>query len=35
MLAEAPGLASAIAERRHICIVTETYPPEVKASLSL
>ena len=29
MLAEAPGPASAIAERRHICIVTETYPPEV------
>jgi len=29
MLAEAPGPASANAERRHICIVTETYPPEI------
>ena len=29
MPAEAPGQASAIAERRHIFIVTETYPPEV------
>ena len=29
MPAEAPGPASAIAERRHICVVTETYPPEV------
>jgi hypothetical protein len=29
MLAEGPGPASALAKRRHICIVTETYPPEV------